>query len=462
MRVAVIVDSPKRDLDGVVLMAYQLARRGVEAYVVPMYQQGYDLPLLCPDGVIVNYARPNNRELLETYRALGISVMVMDTEGGVLSEAGIDSPSNWAREIRATGLGSCVDRYFFWGSRLHEAFAKDSGIPPAALHVTGCPRYDFCASPWRDTLEFPACGYVLVNTNFSATNPRFTRSQTSEKTIFRQLGWPHDYIEHLFEDLAAVFPRYLQTIEQLARRQPGLQIRIRPHPFEDEAIYTARFGAFANVVVDGSGNVLPAIANAACVLHLNCGTAVESLLLGTPAIALEFLNTEVMRSHASLPSRISVAAASLEELEGLVRDPAQLKRRHGERRAALVREFVEPWFHVLDGRAAERVADLAIATLGAGACARRSLSASLGGSRARSVKRALAGAAYNLIGSAAGSALQNLVRPARRAKQFAAAQVGERIARLREIEAPSEALSVAHARHPLSGAPLASIRVAAG
>src|SRR5512134_117776 len=104
MRVAIIVDSPKRDLDGALLTGYQLAHRGVEVLLVPLYQQGYDLPWLRPDGVVVNYVRENNRELLATYRSLGICVMVMDTEGGVLSDLGLDAPSNWAREMRRSGL----------------------------------------------------------------------------------------------------------------------------------------------------------------------------------------------------------------------------------------------------------------------------------------------------------------------------------------------------------------------
>lgn len=461
MKLAVIVDSPKRDLDGVALLTYQLAQRGVEAYVVPMYQQGYDLPLIQPHGVIVNYARPNNRELLSAYRALGMCVMVMDTEGGVLSESGLDSPSNWAREASRSGLAQYVDQYFFWGTRLYEAFVQESGMPPTALHVTGCPRYDLCAEPWRRLLVTRAQPYVLVNTNFSALNPRFTRSKESEKAIFLQLGWSGEYVSRLFHDLQAAFGGYLQAVEQLARRQPQLAIRIRPHPFEDEDMYLRRFGHIRNVVVDGSGSVLPAIANAACVLHLNCGTAVESLMLGTPAISMEFLNTSAMRSHAALPSCVSIAANSLEELEALVRDPAELKRQQDARRAALLRQFVEPWFHRLDGRAAERVANQAIAAVAGRSAVRRSITASLLGSRRATVARLLTGLACNAFGSGLASRLQALPMPARRAKAVELDQVRAQIFRLQKLAGGSDRLQVAHARHPLSGLRMASIRVAA-
>jgi surface carbohydrate biosynthesis protein len=460
MRLALVVDSPKRDLDGMALVAYQLARRGVEAVLVPMYQQGYDLPLLAPEAVLVNYARENNRDLLAGYRALGMRVIVLDTEGGVLSESALDAPPNWAAEMRRSGLAACVDEYLFWGPALREAFVAGSGMPAASLHLTGCPRYDFCAEPWRRLLEFPERDFILVNTNFSAINPRFTSSSEDEKAIFLQLGWPRDYVERLFAELAGVFPRYLDALERLARALPGARLRVRPHPFEDEETYWRRFGRAANVTVDGSGSALPAIASAACVVHLNCGTAVESLMLGTPAVSLEFLNSETMRSHAALPSKLSLPAGSERELVAMLAEPARLKERQDARRERLLAEHLEPWFHRLDGRAAERVVAIAIAAAG-GKAASRSIRASLRGGRAPSAGRLLAGVASQLIGSKAVGRLQGLRLPARRAKAFTRAEVERRIEALARLESRKDRIAVAQARHPLSGAPLASIRVLA-
>jgi surface carbohydrate biosynthesis protein len=459
MKLAVIVDSPKRDLDGAVLTAYHLARRGAEVYIVPMYQQGYDLPILRPDGVLVNYARENNRDLLMTYRALGMCVMVMDTEGGVVSESGLDAPRNWARELRASGLGRYIDRYFFWGTRLHDAFARESGIPAEALHVTGCPRYDFCVNPWRHTLEFKDRNYVLVNTNFSAINPKFTPSKDAERRIFLQLGWSKDYVDRLFAEWGRVFPLYLSAIEQLARRKQHMRIRVRPHPFEDENVYLQRYGSTENVVIDASGSALPAIANATCVLHLNCGTAVDALMLGTPAISMEFLNSETMRSHAKLPATVSIRADSFDELEGLVADPAELARRQVDEREALVAQFVEPWFHTLDGRASERLADAAMAAVAGRPSPRRSIRASMWGGRKRSIGRLVTGMTCNLLGSKSASQLLMFRLPERRSKAITLDDVRSRIEGLHRVAPAQEELYLSHARHPVSGSAMASISI---
>ena len=461
MKFAIIVDNPKRDLDGVTLVAHELVKRGAEVLLVPMYQQGYDVPLLCPHGVIVNYARPNNAELLASYRALDMCVMVLDTEGGVLSQSGPDSPENWARLFRENGYDRLVDGYFFWGSRLYSAFHAQSALPSCALHITGCPRFDFCAEPWRRLFAGPQNGYVLVNTNFSSINPRFTESADREKAILLELGWQPEYASRLFEHLHAVWPRYLDTIEHIARRLPQCRVWVRPHPFEEEAPYARRLAGLENVTVDGRGNVLPTIANAACVVHLNCGTAVEATMLGTPAISLEYLNTEVLRSHAWLPARLSIAASSLRELEDLLQDPAELRRRTAAQRDGNLREWIEPWFHRVDGQAAARVADAAVSVITAAPTPRRSVAHSARGSRARTAPRMLAGVSALVLGSRLADRLQAVARPARRAKRFTVHDVRTRLAQIAPLDKSASGVVVEAARSPVTGLPLSSIRVAA-
>src|SRR5438552_18806533 len=114
--IGLIVDNPKRDLDGLVLVSRELAIRGTSSALVPMYQQGVEITLLGLNAVVINYARPNNRALIEGYKAMGLSVFVLDTEGGVLSRSGSDYPATWAPRFRESELGPLIDGYFFWGS----------------------------------------------------------------------------------------------------------------------------------------------------------------------------------------------------------------------------------------------------------------------------------------------------------------------------------------------------------
>lgn len=455
-KIAIVVDNPRRDLRGLVLLAHQLALRGVAAVVVPMYQQGYDIPLIAPDLVVVNYARESNRPLLETYRSAGYGVAVLDTEGGILSSKGHDAPDTWAASICRSGLSALIDHYAFWGENVHHAFVRHSGIPPEKLWLTGCPRYDLCVEPWRSMLRHTRRDFILVNTNFSAINPRYTRSASEERAIFRSLGWTEEYVKRIFADLERVFPVYLETIESLARAFPKRQILVRPHPFENESLYRERFAGIANIVIDGAGDVLNVISASDGVIHLNCGTAVDAVLCGKVPISIEYLNTETIKSHAPLPSSISLQAGNFEELCAFVETLPDRSPYDIEAAQAVTR----PWFHHSDGLAAARLADLLVGALATkSTVARRSATMALrGGRRNASVGQVLLGLSSLAAGSAAADVLRQRIQPSRTGKAFGVADVA---ALLQDYAACSSdpAARVRHARNPLTKLPLSSIEV---
>lgn len=452
--VAIIVDNPKRDLRGHALLAHELTKLGARVYLVPMYEQGYDLPLLGPDLVILNYARESNRPLLTTYRQLGFRVAVLDTEGGVLSEDGLDSPVNWAKAMHASGMAGLVDDYCFWGDAVKKAFVRHSGLDEKAMRVTGCPRYDLCSVPWSALLSYKRKGFVLVNTNFSALNPRFTRSADDETKIFKSLGWDSEYIEKLFRELKGVFPKFLDEIEFVARSLPDRVIQVRPHPFEDPRPYRARFDGLENVVVDGEGDILNAIHAADCVVHLNCGSAIDSVRLGKTPISIEYLNTELMRRHAPLPSRLSYCAEDRKMLLSLIRNPKSVSDKNGEN------PEVERWYYLNDGMSARRVATFLISRLGdQHRRARRSIAAALRGSRRHATwKQLLLGGLGALIGTRAASILAVILRRGGREKGVRLQSVAKLMEQYAELEQRAPAIST-HARNTVTGTRLASIEI---
>lgn len=459
MKAALILDNPKRDLLGLVLTAYQMLKMGADVYIVPMYNQGYDIPLIAPDVIVVNYVRPTNQKLLEGYRALGAIVIVMDTEGGVLSEASTDSPENWAKNFKAADLSRCVDYYFFWGPRLHDAFHRFSGLPAERLRVTGCPRYDLCHARWRRAIGYPRAGYVLINTNFSALNPAFSSSPDAEVEVFRDVGWEHDYVEQLYADLRRVFPRYLDTIERLVTANPDKTFVLRPHPFENAAFYRERFARNSNVLVDADGIVLNAIGNADCIVHLNCGTAVETALMGKVPLSMEFLNTATMRRHAPLPSTISCRAETFDDLNALVNDPALRAKRYATE-VSLERD-VTPWFHRVDGDAGLRVAAGALAAYRQKTTrrARRSILRSVTGGQGRpSWLQLVQGIGCNLVGSRLISAMRSLAQPSRAGKTVGLSAMSAEFHKVLVCDEARRRAQLTYARHPLTRAPLASVR----
>jgi surface carbohydrate biosynthesis protein len=461
VNIGIILDNPKREIDGVLLIAYHLVRQGHEAYIIPMYQQGHDVPLLGLDGLIVNYARSGNRAFLRAAKELGVTVFVLDNEGSVITEKDVKTPTN-PSHMRTTGVQDAIDHYLFWGRSQRDAFSRAAILPNDRLHVTGCPRYDVCSPHWRGLLDYPRDGYVLVNTNFSTVNPLFTKTAGNEKQAFRSVGWDGDYVDRLFRDLHEVFRRYLETVAELARRHPDRLFVIRPHPFEDITFYERTYAAHANVLVDGSGSVFNVIHHAACVLHLNCQTAVETLLLDKLPVSMEFLNTELLHRHYPLPSQISYRAMDIDELDRVLRDPEAYRARYPAQE--LCAQYVQPWFHLNDGNAAARVAERVIAHTRPSRDRRRlrryllSLNGCL--ERPRLLQRAQAFLA-NLFGSRAVSALRRRLNPVRETKYVGRGTVETQLHRIARHDRSQLSFNVSHARSMNLGLPLATLRVAA-
>jgi len=458
VRIGWVVDHPKRDLAGSVLAAYQLASRGASVALIPMYEQGVDVPRLGLNALVANYARAANLDLMHAFAKAGLALYVLDTEGGILADKGGNSPPALAAQIRDMGYSTILSGYFLWGSRLHEAFKAGGTLKPEQLHLTGCPRFDFAAPRWRSLLDGERRGYLLVNANFPLVNSRFTSRPDDEREAMIRFGFTAPYIDRLLADLKQVFANYLVEIGRLAAARPDRQILVRPHPFEREEVYRAALGQHANVVVDGTGSVLDMIQNAAAVIHLNCGTAIEAVLLGKLPIQLEYLNTPATAGHALLPARASRRTMSFEELLAVVDDVDAETRKFDF--AGIHAAEIHPFFHHNDGRAAERVADALV-----GVNDRRapfvSLSSVLRGTRPNpSLGQIAKGAASLLFGSAVTERLRTRFNPARREKRIEPSDVRHLLERVAAHDKSDPSLfSVERARCAKTGLPLASITI---
>jgi surface carbohydrate biosynthesis protein len=458
VRVGLILDNPRRDLRGTLLVAHQLLRRGHEVSVIPMYLQGTDVPLLGLDGILVNFVRSKNLELLRAYKAMGLRVFVLDTEGGNLSLDGANAPAQWGRRLREDGVGEVVDHYFLWGRALHEAFCAESGLPASRLHVTGCPRYDVCHPRWQPLIRSSGAPYVLVNTNFPAINPVFNKTRQEESRAYVEAGWDAAYVEAFFSELAALFERYLSVLRELFRDNAQQRFLVRPHPFENEAAYRERLSDLGNVVVDSRGDVFDALGNASCLIHLNCTTAVEACLMGRASISLEFLNTDLLKRHWPLPSTVSHCARDVQEVHDLIRSPERLA---GAGASAEVMARIEPWFHTADGEAGARVAALIDRVLREDGPRDRpySIGRSLRSSRERPrPAQVLQGALGNLLGSRRVGRLRGLQDESRRRKEVPLDTVRTGLREIGQCNG-GEGAEVAYARHPWTRQPLATIQV---
>jgi surface carbohydrate biosynthesis protein len=368
LRIGLILDNPKRDLRGLLLLAYQLLKKKHTIYIIPFYDQGYDIPLLKLDLLVLNYARSNISDFLKTYKELKITLTVIDTEGGVMPETGDGSPEFWAKLFKKIDAHKYIDQYFFWGSRLYDAFKEHSGLPKNRLSITGCPRYDFCHSKWRQVFGSEENSQILINFNFPAINPWWGKTSYDEEKdqfVF------HSSLEEITKvakivkvdiqdalplqrERERVFSEYLNTVKKLSKLNLNKRFLLRPHPFENEKIYKEFFKGFKNIFVDSSGEVFEAISKSLAVISLNCSTTIETRLMNKFPVTMEFLNSDLLRFNVNLPSRISYKVKSFEDLNKLIRKANPSDEDYLSKNEIL--SEIKPWFYKCDGKSAERIA----------------------------------------------------------------------------------------------------------
>ena len=460
-RACLLVDHPLRDLEGMVLVAAHLALRGVEVFVVPMYQK-HETWALRPDFVLLNYLRHAHQRFLSTCLSAGIRVGVLDTEGGVRNDF-----DTFAGQVAPMLPG--VSLYCVWGGVQRQVLAEVARRYRVPVVETGCPRYDFATAPWSAALQArPETSepMVLVNTNFPVVNSRF-QSEEHEIRELLKFGWSEEVARGRSRQTRIAREEMLRVVEELSEQCGEAQIVVRPHPFEDAAGYRHAFSRLDNVCVSQEGSVFEWIARARVLVHHNCSTAIEAVMMGVEPIVIDWLDTPLLTQPATVA--VSHRAASRDALVASVRVALAGHRLQPSGEMQQVRDgIIADFFHATDGRASERVAAAILDALGDDDArvsdARYALlvCTAEGGIPARAYR-----AATLTLGNGISRAVRDLVRPSRTdpAKKFGVADVAAILARLRRVHGPFADVSVSgtlrqHTIAGLTGGEL-SVRVAA-
>lgn len=358
-KLCLVLDNPGRDLMGLGLLSYQLVVRGIQVVVVPMYDQLAHVVRERPDLIVVNYARKANRRLLEQYKKLGIRVVVLDTEGGILRSE--------YRELLSivldSGATEMIDDYFLWGNRQYRAFHQQFGDAGPHLHLTGCPRFDLYATEWSRLIPDPPGGdrhYVLFATSFPLNNPRFTTPEQEFRNVQETMGLDEETLRRTLQAADRALDGFLLLVRESCARFADIRFVLRPHPFEGEEVYVARLSGISNLQITRNGSLNTWLKQAKVVVQLNSSAAFEAGLLGKPVVSLEMFqdaNLEVpVASACSLKAECKDDYWKiLEHLLGRaihVGVEAQLF----EVREALGKS-VSDWIYAHDGCSAERAAE---------------------------------------------------------------------------------------------------------
>jgi surface carbohydrate biosynthesis protein len=298
--VALPVETKTRELDGKLFLALNLIERGHCVYIGPDYEILRSIDIIQPDIYISKDTPQDNNEFLTELSHSGVSVCILETEGGVF-----DSLEDYLQGKQ--GIMNRYDAFFAWGPKQAEAIGQcNSDV--SGIHVTGNPRFDLLRPRLREIYKQRSKSiieqygdYILINGPFGRFN------------MFPDHGREKDDYQ-LFREL-------IRLIYELSDEFQGFNIIVRPHPSEDHSRYKREFNQSDNVITEYSGDVRTWISGASMTIFHRSTTGIEAALMGTPAISYRPLEDD--NSESIITQEIAKNAFTREDILDILHEYAQ-------------------------------------------------------------------------------------------------------------------------------------------
>jgi len=356
-----LVEETNRELTSRVLIAVAAVARGRTSYVIPQWFAWEHLAAL-PPGVIL-FKGNNRAQALPMRRARALGHRVAAIEEEIL---GVTRPDQILRVFDPGAVEAC-EMFLLQGAHARDVLlTRHPGIE-ARIRITGNPRTDTLLPPLdgpiREGAEMIRAGYgnfILINTNFGATNPRVEDTvsfletcarvglidpddPTGQVDFIKWCGWERQNMTLLAEVIAAA-----------RGRDDFPAIIIRPHPSENIERWRAAYPDDHRVRVIREGEHTAWTTAARLLLHTGCTTGVEASLLGTPALSLQGGESDWHRAHTSnfVNPTAGTVARALGWIQAILSEGPQTGAPTAEMRAELERQLLPE----SKGLAAERVA----------------------------------------------------------------------------------------------------------
>jgi len=307
-------ENQQREFDAKLLVACELAERGVTTYIGARHEIHAELHRLPRSVYVAKDLAPQSGRIFSVLRQLGHRIVAWDEEGLVAYVPEV----YYKRRISPRTI-PYVRAFFAWGEVNRELIAGAPGYPGTPIHVSGNPRIDLLRPELRGFYE-PAVAalrarygtFVLFNSNFGMVNSLVKIPVNDPATAARQ----HPDVLRFFAQRRELFAIFQRAIPELAARFHATTIVVRPHPSESPEAWRAIARIRPNVQVVHEGPVIPWLLAARVMLHNSCTTGLESFLLGRPAISL--MTPETPTAGSGISNALSVQAHDARAVGDLV------------------------------------------------------------------------------------------------------------------------------------------------
>ena len=293
-----LLDSPRRDLEGICNIAEELTKNKFNVFILPTYTQAFDLFANKISICVFNYCRSNNAWIILMCKLFGIKVVILDTEG---NPNNLNIISSIIKQSKANHL---CDLYLFWGkSQLNSI--SDHLISKERKKITGQPRFEKIFQYNSNKINNNT---ILFNTNFSIINPKYSNFRnelidrhtvTKEKLYkIKKLAIQHKQALNIF----------IESLCYVSQNFPKLKIKVRVHPFEEEKYYAdvIKKNNLINVSISDTLTSINDIYNSDILVQSDCNTSLEAALINKPNLNLNFKDLKFRSEYIAKISALQI------------------------------------------------------------------------------------------------------------------------------------------------------------
>ncbi len=234
------------------------------------------------------YHKDVSEKIYADLKSRNAIIVNLDEEGAIAFPDG--SPLHLRYSKKAL---DSFDFTFFWGSAQME-MVNDIIPEKNKAIVSGHPRFYLLKNKFKFLYEEKVKEikdkygrYILINTNFARANNIRGEDIARNNYIGR-----YKNIDTRIKNDKIKLKIFKSLIEKLSKLD--YNIVVRPHPEEKIDTYQDYFKNLSNVFITNSGSVVPWIIGSETLIHSDCTTAVEALMLNKKSIS--FLDRSLDKS----------------------------------------------------------------------------------------------------------------------------------------------------------------------
>lgn len=303
------IESYARELDGKLLLAASLARKGFRVVLADHIFVRY-MTYLFSNGIYIGknmnfYPAPFGKMVKNRFGLMvrdtwyfdllkkkGYSIVYLEEEGGFFSR-NVSRIESFLENRFSPEILHEDDFIATWGKTQEQYYKKKKTLHSDNIISTGNPRFDLYMKRNKEFYEEDAKNlysqydeFVLINTNYSLAN-----NAIREKGMFRESSIYSTNNRTLqiegvqrWDEQMHRFSLLVKLVFSISKEFPHINFVIRPHPSEREKTYQEIFNGVDNVVVRRDDAVGAWIKSCKVLIHDGCTTGLEAAIMDKPII----------------------------------------------------------------------------------------------------------------------------------------------------------------------------------